>query len=130
MCKNQKFLGADMQKDLNWMAGSISRKPRGVRAKFWADLELILKAHGPQVDSHETEGLLSKTAGQRGMFCSGLLDLDRMAQNRLDLDLISFAGNRSDGQDQAGARGGGAARRSSALRRRSTRVGGTRPSQG
>ena len=77
-----------MQKDLNWMAGSISRKPRGVRAKFWADLELILKAHGPRVDSQETEGLLSKTVGQRGMFCSGLLDLDRMAQNRLDLDLI------------------------------------------
>ena len=73
------------------MVGSISRKPRGVRAKFWADLELILKAHGPRVDSQETEGLLSKTVGQRGMFCSGLLDLDRMAQNRLDLDLISFA---------------------------------------
>ena len=66
-----------------------------------------MKAHGPRVYSEETEGLLSKTVGQRGMFCSGLLDLDRLAQNRLDLDLISFAGNRSDGQDQAGARGGG-----------------------
>ena len=38
MCKNQKVLGADMQKNLNWMAGSISRKLRGVRAKFWAEL--------------------------------------------------------------------------------------------
>ena len=66
MCKNQKFLGADVQKDLNWMAGSISRKPRGVHAKFWADLELILKAHGPRVDSQETEGLLSKNARPKG----------------------------------------------------------------
>ena len=71
MCKNQKVLGADVQKDLNWMAGSISWKPRGVRAKFWADLELILKAHGPRVDTQETEGLLSKTAGRRACFVLG-----------------------------------------------------------
>ena len=38
MCKNQKVLGADVQKNLNWMAGSISRKLKGVRAKIWADL--------------------------------------------------------------------------------------------
>ena len=66
MCKNQKFLGADVQKDLNWMAGSISRKPRGVRAKFWADLELILKAHGPRVDSEKTQGLFNKFARPKG----------------------------------------------------------------
>ena len=63
MCKNQKFLGADVQKDLNWMAGSISRKPRGVRAKFWADLELILKAHGPRVNFDKRQGLFCKVAG-------------------------------------------------------------------
>ena len=38
LCKNNKVLGVDVQKDVNWMAGSISRKLRGVRAKFWAEL--------------------------------------------------------------------------------------------
>ena len=66
MCKNQKVLGADVQKDLNWMADSISRKPRGVRAKFWADLELILKAHGPRVEKGKTEGLFRKEPGLKG----------------------------------------------------------------
>ena len=59
MCKNQKVLGADMQKDLNWKAGSISRKLRGVRAKFWVDLELILNWLGRRVDFEEAEALFS-----------------------------------------------------------------------
>ena len=29
MCKNQKVLGADVQKDLIWMAGSILKKLKG-----------------------------------------------------------------------------------------------------
>ena len=66
MCKNQKFLGADVQKDLNWMAGSISRKLRGVRVKFWTDLELILKPHGPRVDTRITQGLFRNIARRKG----------------------------------------------------------------
>ena len=62
MCKNQKVLGADVQKDLNWMASSISRKLRGVRAKFWADLELILNWLGRRVDFKEAQGLFSKVS--------------------------------------------------------------------
>ena len=55
-----------MQKDLNWMAGSISRKLRGVRAKIWADLELILNWLGRRVDFKETEGFFSKITRAKG----------------------------------------------------------------
>ena len=55
-----------MQKDLNWMAGSISRKLRGVRAKFWADLEIILNWLGWRVDFKEVEGLFSKNVRAKG----------------------------------------------------------------
>ena len=61
MCKNQKVVGADVQKDLNWMAGSITRKLRGVRAKFRADLEIFLNVGGLRVYFKETEGLLCKS---------------------------------------------------------------------
>ena len=55
-----------MQKDLNWMAGSISRKLRGVRAKFWADLEIILNWLGRRVDFKEVGGLFSKNVRAKG----------------------------------------------------------------
>ena len=62
--QNQNVLGADVQKDLNWKAGSISRKLRGVRAKFWVDLELILNWLGRRVDFKEAQGLFSKVSRQ------------------------------------------------------------------
>ena len=53
MCKNQKVLGADVQKDHNWMAGSILKKLRGVRVRFCAELQILLNGTGLLVDSQE-----------------------------------------------------------------------------
>ena len=50
MCKNWKVLGSDVQKDLIRMAGSILKKLRGVHAKFWADLQIVLNKDGPRVE--------------------------------------------------------------------------------
>ena len=44
------------------MAGSISKKFRGVCARFWAHLELVLNKATPRVEYEETEGLFSKNA--------------------------------------------------------------------
>jgi hypothetical protein len=45
-----------------WMAGSISKKLRGLNAKNRAYLELLLNGGGLRVDSKETQGLFSKAA--------------------------------------------------------------------
>ena len=74
------------------MVGSNSKEFRGLGANFWTNLQILLTRVGLRVESTKVQGLFSKTAGQRGMFCFGLLDLDRMAQNRLDLDPISPVG--------------------------------------
>ena len=47
----------------------------------------------------KSEGSLTKGAGRRGMLRSGSPDLDPMAQDRLDPDLISGVETRSDGWD-------------------------------
>ena len=60
MCKNQKVLGADVQKDHNWMAGSILKKLRGVRVRFWAELQILLNGTGLRVDFEKTQGLFNK----------------------------------------------------------------------
>ena len=49
-----------MQKWQAWMAGSILGKLRGVRAKFWADLELVLNTAGLRVKSGRSQGLFNK----------------------------------------------------------------------
>ena len=61
MCKNQKVLRADVQKDLNWTAGSILKKLRGVHVRFWAELQILLNGTGLRVDSQELQGLFSKS---------------------------------------------------------------------
>ena len=45
------------------MAGSNLGTLKGVRAKFWADLELVLNKAGPRVESRETRGLFCRVAG-------------------------------------------------------------------
>jgi hypothetical protein len=45
-----------------WMAGSISKKLRGLNAKNRAYLELLSNGVGLRVDSKETQGLFSKAA--------------------------------------------------------------------
>ena len=67
-------------KGQGWTAGSISRKPKGVRAKIWADLELILNYKGVRVDYAKGQGLFSKTASRRGMGDSRPSDLDLVAR--------------------------------------------------
>ena len=51
-----------MQKTRCWMAGSIFKKLRGLLAKFWAKLQIVLHYYGPRVDNYKLQGLLSKTA--------------------------------------------------------------------
>ena len=63
------------------MAGSISRKVRGVLAKFWAYLQLLLNYEGVRVDIKEGGGLLCKKSGP-----------NRYAR-------FLAAGSRSEGQD-------------------------------
>ena len=45
-----KVLGSDVQKGLIRTAGSILKKLRGVHAKFWADLQIVLNKDGPRVE--------------------------------------------------------------------------------
>ena len=71
------------------MAGSNLGKLKGVRAKFWADLELVLNKAGPRVESRETRGLFCKVAGtdrylgsvDLGLVCFGPSDEDRAVQS-------------------------------------------------
>ena len=42
------------------MAGSISRKVRGVLAKFWVYLQLLLNYKGVRADFNKTGGLFRK----------------------------------------------------------------------
>ena len=44
------------------MAGTISRKFRGVHVKIWTKLEIVLLSPGLRVDNHQRQGLLCKTA--------------------------------------------------------------------
>ena len=69
-----------MQNCRLWTAGSISRKLRGVRAKIWAELEIVLNYKGVRVDFGKGQGLFSKTASRRGMGDSLPSDLDLVAQ--------------------------------------------------
>ena len=68
------------------MAGSIFRKVRGVLAKFWAYLQLLLNYKGVRVDINKTGGLFRKK--------------DR--PNRYPW--ILAVGSRSDGSDWIGPR--------------------------
>ena len=77
-----------MQNCHGWMAGSNLKKLRGVRAKFWGNLQILLNGTGLRVDSQELQGLFSKVAARRGMFRSGPLDCDLAAQGGSGLDLI------------------------------------------
>ena len=61
MCKNQKVLGADMQKDLNWTAGSISKKLKGLNIKNRAWIEILLNTTGPRVEFRKTREVFSKS---------------------------------------------------------------------
>ena len=51
-----------MQKWQAWMVGYILGKLRGVRAKFWADLELVFNTAGLRVKLVKDRGLFSKTS--------------------------------------------------------------------
>ena len=44
------------------MVGFILRKARGLSAKTWAQLEIVLLCPGLRVDIHQRQGLLCKTA--------------------------------------------------------------------
>ena len=57
---------------------------------------------GLRVDTAKAQGLFRKIARRRGMFESGCLDLDRMAQERLDPDLILGVDFGLDGSDLTG----------------------------
>ena len=63
------------------MAGLNSRKLSGVRAKFWADLELFLNTAGLRVKSGRSQGLFNKISRPKGYV------------------LIWALGSRSDGSD-------------------------------
>ena len=54
--------------------------------------------------TNKGRGSLTKKPGRRGMFESVRLDLDRMAQERLDPDLILGVDFRSGGRGLLGAR--------------------------
>ena len=60
--------------------GSKSKKLRGVRAKFWADLEIFLNTAGPRVDSGKSQGLFRKIVSRNGIFDSSPLDRDLTVQ--------------------------------------------------
>ena len=51
-----------MQKTRCWTAGSIFKKLRGLLAKFWAKLQIVLHYYGLRVDNYKLQGLLCKTA--------------------------------------------------------------------
>ena len=53
-------LGSNVQNCQGWTAGSNLKKLRGVRAKFWAKLQIILNGTGLQVDFEKTQGLFNK----------------------------------------------------------------------
>ena len=82
-----------MQKDRGWMAGSKTRKLRGLNAKNRADLELLLNWCGLRVNSRKVQGLFSKTARPKGYL------------------LIWVAYDGSDGQERLGARAAAEGRR-------------------
>jgi len=77
-----------VQKGQAWMAGTNSKELRGLGAKFWAKLQLFLKRDGLRVDIKKDWGFFNKNPGQNGIFRSGPLDLDLMAQGGSGLDLI------------------------------------------
>ena len=60
--------------------GSIFKKLRGLLAKNWASVSLVLTCDGLRVDFKEEEGLFSKSPGRRGKFRSDPLTLDPAAQ--------------------------------------------------
>jgi hypothetical protein len=68
------------------MAGSISKKLRGLNAKNRAYLELLLNGGGLRVDSKETQGLFNKSAEANWYL------------------LIWATGSRSDGSERSGTR--------------------------
>ena len=51
-----------MQNCQGWTAGSNLKKLRGVRAKFWAKLQILLNTDGLRVELKEVGGLFSKKA--------------------------------------------------------------------
>jgi len=78
-----------VQNQLAWMAGTISRKFRGLRAKNRTWLELFLNAQGLRVYLKETQGLFSKTTRPKGYARfsavgsrSDGLDLNGLGSNR------------------------------------------------
>ena len=114
-----------MQNRQLWTAGSISKKLRGLLAKFWAKLQLFFKRDGLRVDNKKDGGFFNKTPGRNGILAYGMSDLDPMIRTYPDLDLISRVSFGSGGSERLGRAGGGAARRSRASRRSFT--GGSNP---
>ena len=55
-----------MQKQQPRMAGSIFKKLRGLLAKNWASVQLVLTCGGLRVDFKEEEGLFSKMSRAKG----------------------------------------------------------------
>ena len=55
-----------MQNCQGWMAGSNLKKLRGVRAKFWAKLQILLNGTRLRVDFKRVQGLFSKSARPKG----------------------------------------------------------------
>ena len=51
-----------MQKGKGWTAGLIFKKLRGLLAKFWAKLQIVLHYYGLRVDNYKLQGLLCKIA--------------------------------------------------------------------
>ena len=55
-----------MQKTRCWSAGSIFKKLRGLLAKFWAKLQIVLHYYGLRVDYQESERLFNIFARPKG----------------------------------------------------------------
>jgi hypothetical protein len=55
-----------VQKTRCWTAVSIFKKLRGLLAKFWAKLQIVLHYYGPRVDLAKDEGLFRKRTGPKG----------------------------------------------------------------
>jgi hypothetical protein len=62
------------------MAGSISRKARGLRVKVWAKLQFLLTKGGLRVDFWKLQGLFNKNPSRTVTRESRPLDLDLVVQ--------------------------------------------------
>ena len=89
-----------MQNRWLWTVGSKFKKLRGLLAKIWAKLQILLNTPGLRVIFKEVGGLFSKNPGRNGIFRSDPLDQDLRALIRWDLNLILCIDLRSNGQGE------------------------------